>query len=52
MFDVTGSDFYKEGGAYHVFAGKDASCGLAIMSKDEEIFDKEKHDWKKTLTKE
>lgn len=35
VFDVTpGSSFYGPGGAYHVFAGKNASLGLAKVNTD------------------
>ncbi len=34
VFDVTKSQSYKPGATYHVFAGKDATIGLAKMSLD------------------
>jgi len=32
IFDVSGNNAYAEGGAYHLFAGKDASRALAQSS--------------------
>ncbi|KAI1332658.1 cytochrome b5 [Xylariaceae sp. FL0255] len=32
VYDVSGNKAYQEGGAYHVFAGKDASRALAKTS--------------------
>ena len=34
VFDVTKSQSYKPGATYHVFAGRDATVGLAKMSLD------------------
>ncbi len=49
IFDVTDSEFYKPGAPYHVFAGNDASVGLAKMSQKEEFLDTDKFDWMKCL---
>ncbi len=49
VLDVSTSDFYKEGGAYHIFAGHDASVALAKMSKDPEHLDPKKYNWKDSL---
>ena len=49
IFDVTNSDFYKPGGPYHVFAGRDASVGLAKMSHDVEFLDTDRYDWNNCL---
>ena len=56
VYDVTGNKAYQPGGSYHVFAGKDASRGLAKSSTNPEdaqsewkdLDDKEKgtlNDW-------
>eukprot|EP00347_Sterkiella_histriomuscorum_P016512 403352899 len=49
VYDVTGADFYKPGGAYHCFAGRDASVGLAKMSKDEQFSDRSQFKWNECL---
>ncbi|KAL8690021.1 MAG: hypothetical protein Q9218_004435 [Villophora microphyllina] len=56
VFDVSGNNAYAPGGSYHIFAGKDASRGLALSSLKaedcrpewEDLADKEKqvlNDW-------
>ncbi|KAI4256549.1 MAG: hypothetical protein LQ352_002045 [Teloschistes flavicans] len=56
VFDVSGNTAYAPEGAYHIFAGKDASRGLALSSLKiedcrpewEDLADKEKqvlNDW-------
>jgi len=39
VFDVSKKDCYREGGNYHIFAGKDASIALAKMKFDKEFLD-------------
>ena len=34
VYDCTGSEFFEEGGPYHLWAGKDATFALAKMSLD------------------
>ncbi|KAI9751152.1 MAG: hypothetical protein M1815_001342 [Lichina confinis] len=49
VYDVTGKDAYLPGGAYHVFAGKDASRALAKSStKAEDV----KPEWEDLPEKE
>ena len=40
VFDVTGSSFYEKGGAYHIFAGHDASKAMALQSTESTDLDK------------
>lgn len=40
VFDMSkGADFYGPGGPYHLFAGRDATCGLAKSSLDASALD-------------
>ncbi|KAI1402057.1 cytochrome b5 [Hypoxylon fuscum] len=49
VYDVSGNKAYREGGSYHVFAGKDASRALAKTStKPEDV----KPDWQDLDDKE
>jgi predicted heme/steroid binding protein len=41
---TTGFGFYGKGGAYHMFAGHDASCSLALMSFDLKYVDEFDYD--------
>ena len=48
VFDVSSNEVYREGGGYHVFAGKDASVALAKMNFADELMDptKTRSQWK------
>lgn len=49
IYDVSGSNFYKKGAAYDLFAGHDASVNLATMKIEEPYLNK----WgKEELTQE
>ena len=47
VFDVSSNEVYREGGGYHVFAGKDASVALAKMNFADELMDPTKTHWTK-----
>lgn len=49
VYDVSKNEVYREGGGYHVFAGKDASVAFAKMNFNEENFDRNRLYWKRDL---